>query len=467
MSIKPAVAITALIFAIAPAPLAARDAAPLASRVTAVLAAQGPGTRFGLVVTAEDGSELVAITPDARFVPASNTKIFTTAAAFETVATLDQPDRSGGATVHLERGAVVLAGHGDARLSSAADCVVDCLATLADAVAAKTRSVSDVIGDDSAFADERWSPGMSWNNIPTRSGTGISALTLDENEVVVLVSPGKVGEEAVVADSGYSMIESRIVTVTAGKTDLRVDRLPGDRVVRLSGTIATGAAAETLRLGIDDPAHHAAWRFAAMLRARGVRIAGAVRARHRPAGAAPTALETPIAHLTAPPLLADLTTINKTSQNVHAELLLRRIGGGSIAEGQKRIGAMLERAGVARWTYDFADGSGMSSYNRVTPRATVRFLRWAAAQPWGATWRATLPVAGVDGTLARRFVGGALAGRLFAKTGSLNGASALSGYMIAASGRTLTFASFAADMPEDKSATKAIDAALTLIAAEN
>jgi D-alanyl-D-alanine carboxypeptidase/D-alanyl-D-alanine-endopeptidase (penicillin-binding protein 4) len=89
MSIKPAVAITALILAIAPAPLAARDAAPLASRVAAVLAAQGLGTRFGLVVTADDGSELVAIAPDARFVPASNTKIFTTAAAFETVATLD------------------------------------------------------------------------------------------------------------------------------------------------------------------------------------------------------------------------------------------------------------------------------------------------------------------------------------------------------------------------------------------
>ncbi len=292
-------------------------------------------------------------------------------------------------------------------------------------------------------------------------------MTLDDNEAVVTVSPGNELGAAIVAGSGYYAIDNRVVTTAAGKTDIRVDRLPGERVVRLSGTIARGAAVETLRLGIDDPAHHAAWRFAAMLRARGVRVAGTIRARHRVPGMPASSTTVPLASVVAAPLLADLTVINKTSQNVHAELLLRRIGGGSIGDGQLRVAALLAQAGVPRWSFDFADGSGMSSYNRVTPRATVQFLRWAATRPWGAAWRATLPIAGVDGTLARRFVGGPLTGRLFAKTGSLNGASALSGYLIAASGRTLTFASFAADMPEDRSATKAIDAALLLIAAEN
>ena len=78
-----------------------------------------------------------------------------------------------------------LIGRGDARMSAAPDCKVDCLATLADAIAAKTRVVGDVLGDASWFPDQRWSPGMSWNNIQSRYGTGVSALTIDD----VLNSP--------------------------------------------------------------------------------------------------------------------------------------------------------------------------------------------------------------------------------------------------------------------------------------
>jgi D-alanyl-D-alanine carboxypeptidase/D-alanyl-D-alanine-endopeptidase (penicillin-binding protein 4) len=128
---------------------------------------------------------------------------------------------------------------------------------------------------------------------------------------------------------------------------------------------------------------------------------------------------------------------------------------------------VLAKAGVARAAFDFSDGSGMSSYNRVAPRAAIGLLRWIAAQPWGPAWRASLPVGGVDGTLARRFAGTILDKKLFAKTGSLNATSALSGYMIAASGRTLTFSIYANDIPDGTSATKAMDAALVLIAASN
>jgi D-alanyl-D-alanine carboxypeptidase/D-alanyl-D-alanine-endopeptidase (penicillin-binding protein 4) len=106
----------------------------------------------------------------------------------------------------------------------------------------------------------------------------------------------------------------------------------------------------------------------------------------------------------------------------------------------------------------------MSTYNRLSPRGTVTFLRWAAAQPWGAAWRTGLPVAGVDGTLARRFKGGSLENKLFAKTGSLNATTALSGYLVAKSGRVLTFSAFANDIPEGAAASKAIDAALEMVA---
>jgi D-alanyl-D-alanine carboxypeptidase/D-alanyl-D-alanine-endopeptidase (penicillin-binding protein 4) len=254
-------------------------------------------------------------------------------------------------------------------------------------------------------------------------------------------------------------------------------------VVRLHGTIAASAGPAVLRLGIDDPAHFAAWRLKALLEARGVRVAGAVAARHRPArpaddpaaraGAPPPRPPEPdaLARLTPPPLRDDLGEINKLSQNLHAELMLRRVGlhagTGSIEDGLAAIEAMLDRAGVPRASVDLSDGSGMSVYNRVAPRGVTTLLRWIAARPWGAGWRETLPVGGVDGTLARRFRGGPLEGRVFAKTGTLSGTNALSGYLLAKSGRTLIFSAFANDVPEGVSGTKIIDAALELIAAEN
>lgn len=314
---------------------------------------------------------------------------------------------------------------------------------------------------------------MSWNNIPTSSGTGISALTLDDNELPLRVTATAPGRPPALDVLPYYTIDNRAVTVAAGgATDLDYDRLPFSNVLRLTGTIAMGVAPERLRLGIDDPAHYAAWRLKALLEARGVRVAGAVSARHRPPGPeAPRASPAPLARLTPQPLAEDLVIINKVSQNLHAELMLRRLGrrsgSGAIADGLTLVRAMLAQAGLSRTDYDFSDGSGMSTYNRISPRGMVRLLRWAAGQRWGAAWRATFPVGGVDGTLARRFRGTALESRIFAKTGSINASSALSGYLTAQSGRTLIFSIYANDIPDGAGATAAMDAALVLIAAQN
>ena len=475
-----------LVAVLAGSPLAARP--PLEARVAAKLAEAPAGTRFGLVVATAEGRELIAIQPDARFIPASNTKMFTTAAAFHMLGDVAAADAAGGAAVRLEADAagrqdVVLEGNGDARLSSAAACLVNCLAALADAVAARTRLVDDVIGDDRRFPDQRWSPGMSWNNIPTSSGAAVSALTLDNNEVPMLVTPASPGEPPRLALLPYYTVDNQALTVAGDTGRLTFHRLPGSFTVRLTGTVAAGAKPVLLRLAIDDPAHYAAWRFKDLLEARGVRVTGAIVARHRPplAGDEPAGGEAPrsqpppqqpaLARLTAPPLVEDLAVINKVSQNVHAELLLRRVGSvsgnGSIADGTAALRGMLEQAGVPRTSYDFADGSGMSTYNRVTPRGVVQLLRWIETRPWGTAWRATLPAAGVDGTLARRFRGTSLERRLFAKTGTLNATNALSGTMIARSGRTLLFSAFANDVPEGGSASRLIDAALLMVAEEN
>ena len=175
--------------------------------------------------------------------------------------------------------------------------------------------------------------------------------------------------------------------------------------------------------------------------------------------------------LAPPPLIEDLVIINKVSQNLHAELLLRRLGkingSGSLADGQKVVTAMLTQAGLKPTQYSFSDGSGMSTYNRVAPRGTVTFLRWTQAQPWGANFTATLPIGGVDGTLKNRFKGTALEGRIMAKTGTLNATNALAGFLTTKSGKVLTFAAYANDVPDGVRATPIMDKALLLIAESN
>lgn len=468
-------------------PADAQDPA-LLKQVQAILLAAPAGTRFGLMVETLDGKPLLAIAPDQRFIPASNTKLFTTAAIYANLPRLQQAAR--GAALRMERGRhgvpdIVLVGHGDPNLSSAPDCEQDCLATLADAVAARTRRVRNIIGDDSFYPDERWSPGMSWNNIPYRSGTGISALTLDDNEFVVTIAPGGEGKAPLVTDNGYYKIANTALTEGGEASGLDVWRMPGDDVVYLSGNIGVAAGPMRFRLGIDDPARYAAFRFRQMLVARGVKVSGAIQVRHRPlskqdnpenrqAGVLSLPPEPPVfAELPPPSLAEDVTLTNTVSQNLHAELLLRRLGrlegSGSIADGEAIVAQTLAQAGIPDGGYFFADGSGMSSYNRVTARTTAALLRWAATQPWGAQWQASLPVGGVDGTLERRFKGTALEGRIRAKTGSLNASRALSGYMQAASGRMLIFAAYANDIPAkgEGLAIAAMDKALLAIAAAN
>jgi D-alanyl-D-alanine carboxypeptidase/D-alanyl-D-alanine-endopeptidase (penicillin-binding protein 4) len=149
------------------------------------------------------------------------------------------------------------------------------------------------------------------------------------------------------------------------------------------------------------------------------------------------------AHISAP-VADDIKVLNKTSQNLHAELLLRLLGktegtDGSFAQGARVVRQFLVNAGINDADFFLYDGSGMSPDDRITPRAFTHLLSYASQQTWGQDWRNTLPQAGVDGTLQNRFKGTPLAGRMWAKTGTLNECTALSGYLTAASGKTLAF----------------------------
>ncbi|HOZ27157.1 MAG TPA: D-alanyl-D-alanine carboxypeptidase/D-alanyl-D-alanine-endopeptidase [Hyphomonadaceae bacterium] len=476
----------------------------LGDRTSEALHAPGlEGTRWGLVVMTMDGRELIAIRPDERFTPASNTKLFTAAAAFHRLGDLTMPDPSMGTSVRIVPRAegppdLVLVGGGDAMLIDAADCERDCLSSLADMVVANgVTRINDVIGDDRLYPEQPWAPGWSWEDLVTRSGAATSALTVNSNEVALVVKPGvAAGEPADVTwrasdvlGGGYPYdLRNDVVTVAADADDedlFGVERLGTSSTVRAYGQVVIGSTPRTIPVAVTSPAGSAAWRMEYLLKERGVTIEGDAATAHRPVvlvddpelrkGAAPPSPHregVEIARLLPPPLIEDVALIMKQSQNLHAELLLRRLGliegGGSIEDGVAIIEQMLGDVGADRAGWDFSDGSGMSIYNRVTPRTVARLLLWTSRQAWAEAFRATLPVGGVDGTLRRRFAGTSLEGRVFAKTGTLTAVNALSGFMLTKSGQVLIFSAYANDRPSQAgSAIAAMDAALVQISETN
>ncbi len=464
----------------------------LSDRASEMLAEGPEGTRWGLVVMTMDGRELVSIRPDERFTPASNTKLFTAAAAFHRLGDMTVPDPSMGTSVRLKPNAdgppdIILVGGGDAMLIDAPDCERDCLSSLADAVVSNgVTEIGGVIADDTLYPFERWGPGWSHEDLLTRSGAPVSALTVNSNELSLVITPGATpGDKAIVAwreNPPLAQITG-VVTSVAEQTSAEgviIER--GWGAVRVEGRVTAGGPTIVRPIAVEDPAQAAADRFVALLREREIE-AGATAIYHRQTaltdfdpdatGFAPLKWEgVEIGRLLPPPLIEDVTFLMKQSQNQHSEMLLRRLGliegSGSRVHGLAVIEDMLSEAGASRNSWDFADGSGMSVYNRVTPRMVANFLRWTTAQPWGEAFRATLPIGGVDGTLRRRFGGTLLEGKVFAKTGTLRGVNALSGFMTTKSGKTLIFSAYANDRPSEAgSAIAAMDAALVTIAEMN
>ena len=144
------------------------------------------------------------------------------------------------------------------------------------------------------------------------------------------------------------------------------------------------------------------------------------------------------------PLLEDLRITDKVSQNLHAEMALRAVAQARRQIGSREAGiaeeqAFLDEVGVDRGSYTFADGSGLSRLDLVTPTAVVRLLAHMYHSAARDAWISLLPVAGKDGTLHARFAGTAAAGRMFAKTGSLSHVAALSGYARRGNGQMLAF----------------------------
>lgn len=417
----------------------------LASRIDAALANGGAGgALWGIhVVDVATGQVLYERNAAMPMTPASNMKLLTTGLALKTFGTAHRFQTRVLATAE---GDLVLAGGADPTMSGriypyvkvgTGDAAAP-LAALARQVLAAgvTRVRGDLIGDDTLHEHEPWPDGWAAGDVPWEYGAAVSALTYNDNAAALAVRAGKAGEPARVSlrpALPWMTIHNTVRVESGAARAIRVDRLPGSPVLAVFGTAPPGASANQL-IAVDEPARFAAEAFRQALMEEGVSVAGETKVRHRQPGqpwAEPVGRE--VAKRESPPLEEVVTVVNKVSQNLHAEILLREIGrarrGRAAREaGVEEIEAWLTSLGVAREDLSLGDGSGLSRPTLVTPRALTTMLRAMAAGPEAEAFWRSLPVAGVDGTLGSRFRGAADVSAIRAKTGTIRHVAALSGY---------------------------------------
>ena len=415
------------------------------------------------VVDLASGQTLAEVNSARDFVPASNTKLFTTALAltrlgpdftFQTrVLTATAPDAEGRIA-----GDVRLVGGGDPNLSPrpipfrqgaySGDPL-----TAIDALAAQiaergvTRIDGNVIGDDTWYVWEPYGPGWSLDDPQYDYGAPVSALTINDNVQTLSIRPGaRAGDAAVFTLNpplAYYTLENRIRTTAAGPRAIHFQRSAASRTAQLWGTIPLKDPGEDIAMGINDPALFAAMALRQALEDRGIAVAGIAEARHLDPEDVPDLTEGPapapeggieLARRVSAPLLEDLRITDKVSQNLHAEMALRAVGRarrnvGSREAGLAELQAFLDEIGIDPTEIAINDGSGLSRMNLVTPAAVVQLLRHMYQSPARDQWISLLPVGGQDGTLNTRFANTGLAGHIHAKTGTVAHVSALSGYI--------------------------------------
>lgn len=406
------------------------------------------GVQAVIVQSLNDGSVWYERNPDLLLLPASNQKLITTAAAlcllgpeyrFET-RLVAQAKRVRGGVIN---GDLYLVGGGDPFLDEAG------LDNLVQQIrGAGIREVTGrLVGDGSCFPPPAYGYGWSWDDMSYYYSAPISGLNFNQNVAVVTALPGaKVGARALVRlepASAPLRVVNQVVTAPSGNADsLDVERDLGQDLVRVRGKVAARSGStpgSRARVTVPDPALYAARRLREKLRLAGVTVRGPATT-----GRQPDTDTITLASTTSPPLSLLIERVNKPSDNLAAECLLRTIGrvkggAGTVATGREAILSWLKSIGAKEEGIVLRDGSGLSRMNFVTAETLRVVLTHMASSPHKDAWLQSLPIAGVDGTLRNRMKDTAAQGNCRAKTGYVSNVSSLSGYVTTKSGTPLAF----------------------------
>jgi len=470
------------------------------TRAAAILSAEQPakGEWGVLIVEAKTGQVLFEQNADRYFVPASNMKLLTTALALAMLG----PDYRFRTTLEAQTGAssdgkingpLYFVGRGDPNLSNRKfpfdtkeefdgppeKTVIELVDQL---VAAGVKEIGgDIVGDDSYFPRERYPDGWEIDDMVWEYGAAVSAIIINDNTVALTLTPSDVPGEPVraeIAPATPDFIVTNLVTTSAAslKSDLTLKREPGSNTVTVSGTLPAQSKPRKLVLAVQEPAIHAAAMLKRLLEERGVKVDGVARAQSTSLDAKTAQERIVLASHNSVPLAEAVRLVNKISQNLHTESLLRTSArqiclqtksdaepkdcSALTTEDYAAIAAKFYAdAGIAAGDVVQTDGSGLSRHDLVTPRAFVALLQYAAKQSWFPAFYDSLPVAGLDGTLEDRLKNSSATMRIHAKSGSVEHVRTRSGYAELPNGQRLIFSFMSNNMgSKGHEATDALDA---------
>ncbi|MBK8250434.1 MAG: D-alanyl-D-alanine carboxypeptidase/D-alanyl-D-alanine-endopeptidase [Gemmatimonadetes bacterium] len=447
-------------------------AASLASDLNALLDQRVKTGTWGVLVTSlTRGDTLFARQADTPLMPASTQKLFTTVLAFDRLGPWHQLNTDVLRVGTLEpdgtlRGSLVLRGGGDPALAGRflGGTPESPMAVLAQMVvnAGVKRVTGDIIADASAFEARRIPDGWLARYLNDSYAARVSALSLNANLLHVAVTPvrGRATPSITLrpALAGVKVVNQTKIRGTGRSARLSISRTKDGTVVA-KGWIGGRSQARVYTVVVEDPSQFAASAFRSALIAAGINVDGVVRSDPTPDGAAR------VATLSSPPLTQLARVMNGESDNHFAELLLRAaargpdgaaVGSAQLADEQLDM-LLRERAGIAPHAIQIKDGSGLSSLNRVTPRALTNLLAYASRAPWSREFEQSLPIAGTSETLRSRMINTPAQGNLHAKTGTTGDVVSLGGYVTSRSGERLAFA-FLYNGQERWNARETIDA---------
>jgi D-alanyl-D-alanine carboxypeptidase/D-alanyl-D-alanine-endopeptidase (penicillin-binding protein 4) len=402
-----------------------------------------------MVVSLTRGDTLFAQNAGEMMQPASTMKLFSTGVALDrfgpehTFSTDVLRDQAVGPDGTLA-GNLYLRGDGDPSLSSRfwKDANLP-MNTLARSVAsAGVRHVrGDLVYDASAFDDQRIPDGWKTSYLGAAYAARVSALSLNENLVWVVVEPDGRTANVSLEPATTAIPVHSTVRVTGGRGGHISAHRDAEGTMQVSGTIGANSGPLKYSLVVDDPAQFTAGALRAALDKAGVQVDGTIKPGKTPAAAQK------VATFSSPPLSQIISEMNRESINIVAELLFRDAARANAPGGQSSAEAGLtnlrgfigQKVGGNPQAIKVSDGSGLSTYDYLTPRTMIQLLSYAHRGPWSSAFHGSLPVAGESELLRRRMRATPAQGNLHAKTGTTNTVVGLGGFVTAKDGEIIAF----------------------------
>ena len=404
---------------------------------------------------------------DRLFSPASNAKLFSMALALDklgpdycirtSVYALEKPNSHG-----VIKGDLVIFGRGDPAFNTkfhGGDLNVAFEPLINGLVNAGVKRITgDIIGDESYFRGSPYGTGWAWDDLQESFGAEVSALSVNDNVIQFLVKGAKQ-----VGDPGMAFLEPAGSYVTVSNfsrtiskdtpAGLTLTRPLGANVIYVTGSVPAEDPGSAEGVAVHDPAGWFAYLFKEALMRHGIKVEGKARSMSwidRQVEPFDSTKYVELSAVQSPPLHDLLRETQKTSQNLYADLLFNIVGvvapmempgiGDTTEEtAAKTLKAFLKQAGVPAGEAFLSEGSGLSHRDLVSPNAVVALLDFMARHRYADVYVNALPIAGVDGTLRGRLRQTPAAGNLHGKTGTLEWANSLSGYVTTAAGEHLVF----------------------------